>query len=217
MALAYSQAYPHRVDQLLLRGVFTFLPDEVDSLFQNGRAADHYPDEWQSYVEHIRASSNNWQREQHNLLSAYRERLVDPQKRMAAAQAFVSYELSISHLIKNTKRIENVVQNPDILVPFASLEVHYMLHGGFLRRGQLLEEIRVLKNHRIHIVHGRNDAVCLPKNAARLCSALRGAGAQNVTLEFVDGAGHSDEEAPIARALRLATDSLAAEAKEKAT
>ena len=210
LALAYSQAYPHRVDQLLLRGVFTFLPDEVDSLFQNGRAADHYPDEWQAYVDYIKKSSNNWQREQHNLLSAYRERLEDPKKRMAAAKAFVSYELSISHLIKNTERIESVLQDPDILVPFASLEVHYMLHGGFLRRGQLLEDVRILRDHRIHIVHGRNDAVCLPKAAARLRDALVAAGAtENLTLEFIEAAGHSDSEPPISRALRRATDMLA--------
>ena len=213
LALAYAQAHPDRVHQLLLRGIFTFLPDEVDTLFQDGRAANHYPDEWAAYVDHIKSTSSDWSREQHNLLGAYRDRLLDPQRRMEAAKAFVTYELSISHLYKNAERIESVMQTPEVLVPFAALEVHYMLSSGFMRRGQLLDEVAAIKDHRIHIVHGRNDAVCLPRAAARLRAALQGAGASdNVTLEFIEAAGHSDSEPPISRALRQAADDLADEA-----
>ena len=104
------------------------------------------------------------------------------------------------------------MKTPEVLVPFAALEVHYMLHGGFMRRGQLLDEVDTIKDHRIHMVHGRNDAVCLPRAAARLQSALVGAGAgDNVTLEFVEAAGHSDSEPAISRALRNAADKLAEE------
>ena len=209
LALAYAQAHPDRVRQLLLRGIFTFLPDEVDTLFQNGRAADHYPDEWDAYVDYIRTTSPDWDREQHNLVGAYRERLNDPAQRMAAAKAFVTYELSMSHLHKNHERIAATMSQPEQLVPFAALEVHYMLNGGFMRRGQLLDEVSAIKDHRIHIVHGRNDAVCLPRAAARLQRALLAAGAgDNVTLEYVEAAGHSDSEPPISRALSAATERL---------
>ena len=212
LALAYAEAHPGRVEQLLLRGIFTFLPDEVDTLFQNGRAADHYPDEWADYVNHIKRTSKDWESEQHNLLAAYRDRLLDSEQRMDAAKAFVAYELSISHLHKNAERIASVMETPEVLVPFAALEVHYMLNAGFMRRGQLLDEVSAIKDHRIHIVHGRNDTVCLPRAAARLRTALEGAGAtDNVTLEYVEAAGHSDSEPPIARALRIAADTLAKE------
>ena len=188
----------------------------MDTLFQSGRVADHYPDEWDAYVDHIKSTSDEWGRERHNLLGAYRDRLLDPQRRMDAAQAFVTYELSISHLHKNPERIRSVMQSPDQLVPFAALEVHYMLHGGFMRRGQLLDEVTQIKAHRIHIIHGRNDTVCLPRAASRLHAALLGAGAgDNVTLEFIEAAGHSDSEPPIARALRVATDRLADEAQPR--
>ena len=212
LALAYAQAHPTKVQQLLLRGIFTFLPDEVDTLFQNGRAANHYPDEWQEYIDYIKNSSDDWQRERHNLVAAYRDRLLDPARRMDAAKAFVRYELSLSHLYKNHQRIAAVLQSPEVLVPFAALEVHYMLHNGFMRRGQLLDGVGAIKDHRIHIVHGRNDAVCLPRAAARLKAALHGVGAgDNVTLEFVEAAGHSDGEPNIAKALRAAADKLADE------
>ena len=125
----------------------------------------------------------------------------------------MTYELSISHLYSNPERIASVMETPEVLMPFAALEVHYMLSAGFMRRGQLLDEAHRLKHHRIHIVHGRNDAVCLPRAASRLRDALN-AGSENplVTLEFIEGAGHSDSEPPIARALRAAADSLADEA-----
>mgnify|MGYP001402404344 CR=1 FL=1 len=67
------------------------------------------------------------------------------------------------------------METPEVLVPFAALEVHYMLHEGFMRRSQLLDEVGAIKNHRIHMVHGRNDAVCLPRAAARLYDALKAA------------------------------------------
>jgi proline iminopeptidase len=213
LAIAYAEAHPDRVKQLLLRGIFTFLPDEVDTLFQDGRAANHYPDEWAAYVGHIQSTSKDWERERHNLVGAYRDRLLNEDQRMEAAKAFVTYELSISHLHKNEDRIASVMASPEVLVPFAALEVHYMLNGGFMRRGQLLDDVGAIANHRIHILHGRNDAVCLPRAAARLRAALHAAGAgNNVTLEYVEAAGHSDGEPPIARALRQAADALAVEA-----
>jgi proline iminopeptidase len=209
LALAYAEAHPGRVRQLLLRGIFTFLPDEVDSLFQSGRVADHYPEAWAAYVGYIRDSSPDWAREQHSLLGAYRDRLLNPDKRMDAARAFVRFELTISHLRQNDERIASVMETPGVLVPFAALEVHYMLHGGFMRRAQLLDEVRALEHHRVHIVHGRCDAVCLPRAAARLHAALEAVGC-DVTIEFVEAAGHSDGEAPIAAALRRAADMLRA-------
>ena len=59
LALAYAQAHPDKVHQLLLRGIFTFLPNEVNTLFQNGRAANHYPQEWKAYIDHIRSTSDD--------------------------------------------------------------------------------------------------------------------------------------------------------------
>ena len=212
LAIAYAEAHPDRVRQLLLRGIFTFLPDEVDTLFQDGRVAHHYPDEWAAYTGYIRRTSNDWEGEQQNLVGAYLQRLQDPAQRLEAAKAFVTFEMSISHLYQNHERIATTMATPSTLVPFAALEVHYMLHGGFMRRGQLLDDVGRIKDHRIHIVHGRNDTVCLPRAAHRLVGALRAAGAKdNVTIEYIEAAGHSDSEPGIARALRTAADALARE------
>jgi hypothetical protein len=38
---------------LVLRGVFTFLPDEVSYLFQNGLTAGQSPAQWEAYCGYI--------------------------------------------------------------------------------------------------------------------------------------------------------------------
>lgn len=213
LAIAYAEKHPDRCSQILLRGVFTALSDEIDALFQDGTTSNHYPEEWQNYINYIKNTSVNWELEKCNLVGAYRDRLMSPDQRLEAAKAFVGYELSISCLHGNNERVKSILADPQVLVPFAALEVHYMLHGCFLRRGQLLDHISAIKNHRIHIVHGRNDSVCLPRAAWRFFSALKSAGAgENVSLVFVAAAGHSDSDQGISDALRKATDDLFLEA-----
>jgi len=83
-----------------------------------------------------------------------------------------------------------------------------MCNAGFLRRGQLLDGCAVLRDIRVHIVHGRCDYVCQPQAAFRLAEALKKAGNESVNLEFVAGAGHSDTEPGNTDALVRAADKL---------
>ena len=73
-----------------------------------------------------------------------------------------------------------------------------MRNAGFMPRGQLLNNCgqMVKHKHRISIVHGRADFVCQPLAAHRLAKALTSAGlpAEDLNVEFVAGAGHSDSE-----------------------
>ena len=96
---------------------------------------------------------------------------------------------------------------PTILIPFAVMEVHYMLHAGFMRRGQLLDNVKVMAEHghKVAIAHGRADYVCQPQAAYRLAQALGAVGAQ-CELEIVAGAGHSDSEPGLIDAMVRATD-----------
>mmetsp|Transcript_43708 Transcript_43708/g.88418 ORF Transcript_43708/g.88418 Transcript_43708/m.88418 type:complete len:387 (+) Transcript_43708:58-1218(+) len=209
LALAYAQTYPRHVDALMLRGVFLFGPDEVNYLFSEGGTFGQNPVAWEKYTEYIKDTSADWEREQTNLLGAYWARLTseDAATRAAAASAFVGYELSISKAVIDPAGIEEVLGTPSILIPFAVMEVHYMLNAGFLRRGQLLDGVATMAahGHRVAIAHGRADYVCQPQAAWRLTKALREAGAE-VDLEFVSGAGHSDTEPGLADAMVRATD-----------
>ena len=113
------------MDALILRGVFLFGPDEVDYLFANGGAAGQNPEAWDSYCSYIRDTSDDWEREELNLLGAYWERLTskDKSRREAAASAFVGYELSISKTYVDPKFIEECLGTPSLLIPFAVMEV----------------------------------------------------------------------------------------------
>jgi len=216
LALAYAQAHPSKLKAIVLRGVFLFLPQEVDNLFQDGSTALNHPEAWELYVDHIRASSPSAEAfalEEVNLLAAYYSRLVsqDAETRLAAAAAFVKYELTISKTFPDAAKVAKVMATPSILVPFALFEAHYMLHGGFLRRGQLLDDVCKIRHLPIQIVHGRCDYVCRPLAAWRLHKALKLHQAANapddkVKMELIDGAGHSDTEPGIVDALVRATD-----------
>ena len=209
LALAYAQAYPQRCDKILLRGVFLFEPDEVGYLFCDGGTYGQNPEAWSKYTQYIRDTSDNWVVEKRNLLGAYWARLTsdDADVRAAAAAAFVGYELSISKTFVDPAVLEEYMGTPSILIPFAVMEVHYMLNGGFLRRGQLLDNVGAMAQHghRVAIAHGRADYVCQPQAAFRLKQALQAAGVQ-VELEFVAGAGHSDSEPGLVDAMVRMSD-----------
>jgi len=210
LALAYAQEYPDDVDALLLRGVFLFTPDEVDYLFCNGGTYRQNPQAWEAYCQYIQDTSSDWDREQRNLLGAYWDRLTsdDEAVRKASAAAFVGYELSISKTYVDPAVIEECLGTPSILIPFAVMEVHYMLNGGFLRRGQLLDNAYRMAKHKVAICHGRGDYVCQPHAAYRLSQVLKKLGCDYVDLEFVSGAGHSDSEPGLVDAMVRASDKL---------
>lgn len=211
LALAYAQAYPQDVAALLLRGVFLFGPDEVDHLFGNGNTGSQHPEAWDNYCRYIQDTSADWERERTNLLGAYWERLTseDAATREAAAAAFVGYELSISKTYTDPAVIAEYLGTPSLLIPFAVMEVHYMINAGFLKRGELLDHAAKLAHVKFAICHGRADNVCQPRSAWRLARALRRAGCRDVDLEFVSGAGHSDTEPGLVDAMVRASDRLA--------
>jgi len=211
LALAYAETYPQHVQALLLRGVFLFGPDEVDYLFSNGGTYGQNPQAWDNYCQYIQDTSNDWDREQRNLLGAYWDRLTNDNQsvREAAASAFIGYELSISKTYIDPNVIEEYLGTPSLLIPFAVMEVHYMINAGFLRRGQLIDNVHKIKHMKVAICHGRGDYVCQPQAAWRLAQGLRKVGCEYVELEFVAGNGHSDSEPGLVDAMVRASDKLA--------
>ena len=202
LALAYAQSHPERCRSLLLRGVFLFGIDEVDYLFMNAGTYGQNPQAWEMYKKYIKDTSTDWDRESTNLLGAYWQRLTcdDACVRSAAAAAFVGYELSISKTYTDPAVLETYLGTPSILIPFAVMEVHYMLNCGFLRRGQLLDNVGVMVEHGhvVSICHGRADYVCQPQAAWRLERALVAAG----------GGGPSSWNSSRGRGIRTASPAL---------
>ena len=94
LALAYSQAHPEKVTELVLRGIFMLRKKEIDWFYQHG-ASELFPDRWQHYIAPIPES------ERGDLLLAFHRRLTsdDPETRMRAAKAWSIWEGTTSTLL----------------------------------------------------------------------------------------------------------------------
>lgn len=108
--------------------------------------------------------------------------------------------------------IDDFCANPNVLVPFASFESHYMLNHCFVREGELLDGVAKLrKNMKVRIINGRCDFICRPITAWKLAKTMRAFGMEDVQVKFVNGWGHHDSEPPVGLEMVLATNKLKAQ------
>ena len=196
LALAYAQAHPGVVKALILRGIFLASERENQWLF-GGQGANYlFPDRWEKFIEMIPED------ERDDLLSAYYQRLTDPNPdiQTKAAVAFSGWEISVSKLHFNPEELEAFKASPTA-ISMARLECHYMMNQCFLQPNQLLDNVDKIKHIPCTIVHGRYDVVCAPRSAWLLHKAL-----PLSTLHYVNEAGHSMLDPKLAAKLVDITD-----------
>jgi len=197
LALAYAEKYPERVSELVVRGIFLLRRWELEWFYQEG-CSRLFPDAWEKYLEPIP------QVERGDIISAYHRRLTseDESVRLAAAQAWSTWEAATSFLLQDEEFINSHV-DPHFALSFARIENHYFVNGGFFEvEGQLLRDAHKLKGIPGVIVHGRYDVVCPIANAWDLHKAW-----PEAKLMISPASGHSAFEAENASALIEATDS----------
>jgi proline iminopeptidase len=198
LALAYAQAHPNRVTELVLRGIFMLRRWELEWFYQEG-ASRLFPEAWADYLAAIPEV------ERGDLISAYNRRLTssDEATRLAAARAWSVWEASTSLLLPDDSFVD-AHRDPHFALSFARIESHYFVNGGFFE----VEEQLLRDAHRLHgipgvIVHGRYDVVCPVANAWELHKAWPGS-----VLKVSPSAGHSAFEPENTAALVEATDSF---------
>jgi proline iminopeptidase len=198
LALAYAEAHPRRVSELVLRGIFMLRRWELEWFYQGG-ANRLFPDAWEQYLAAIPEV------ERGDLISAYNRRLTsaDEATRLSAARAWSVWEASTSLLLQDEAFIEGH-RDPHFALSFARIESHYFVHGGFFDvEDQLLRDAHRLAGIPGVIVHGRYDVVCPIQNAWELQKAW-----PQAKLLISPSAGHSAYEPENAAALVEATDSF---------
>ena len=198
LALAYAQAHPRRVSELLLRGIFMLRRWELEWFYQAG-CHRLFPDAWEKYLEPIPEV------ERGDLMSAYYRRLTSPDEatRLAAARAWSVWEASTSFLLQDEAFIRGH-EDPQFALSFARIESHYFVHGGFFEtENQLLRDAHRLQGIPGVIVHGRYDVVCPLQSAWELHKAW-----PESKLMISPSSGHSAFEAENTSALIEATDSF---------
>lgn len=198
LGLAYAEAHPQRVTELILRGIFLLRQREVDWLYQEG-ASRVFPDAWEPYRDAIPAA------ERGDFLRAYAQRLLseDPAVNLPAAKAWSIWEGATSKLIPDPGFIASYGDEATTLA-FARIECHYFLNKGWMDEAQLLRDAPKLNGIRGAIIQGRYDMVCPIESAWDLSKAW-----PEADLIIVPDAGHSAYEPGISRALVAATDRFA--------
>jgi len=200
LALAYAEAHPASVTELVLRGIFTLRSSEIHWFYQEG-ASHLFPDVWEEYLAAVPEAEHG------DLLAAYHRRLFnpDPAVHIPAAIAWTVWESSTVRLISSSEAIAAARSDAEASVAFARIENHYFSNHGWLEDGQLIAQAREkLANIPGVIVQGRYD-VCTP---ARTAWDLHRAWPQ-AEFQLIGDAGHSSAEPGIVDALVRATDRFA--------
>ena len=200
LALAYAETHPARVTELVLRGIFTLRPSELQ-WFYEGDCANIVPELWQGFVEPVPLED----RIRGRYIESYARLLADPDPAVhgPAAVAWSTWEASTITLIPRPEVIATFAE-PSYALAFARIENHYFMHGGWFAEEQLIRNAGRLAGIPTVIVQGRYD-LCTPATTAwELSQALPSA-----QLIMVDDAGHAFDEPGILHALITATDRLA--------
>ena len=198
LALAYAEAHPARVTELVLRGIFLLRKGELDWFYEKGLGASAmYPDLWEEYVAPIPPA------ERGDLVRAFYRRLTgaDRAAALAAARAWAIWEGSTSFLMMDPDNVRKWGEE-EFALAVARIECHYFVNDGFLKtESQLLDDVGCIRHIPAIIVQGRHDVVCPMMTAWDLHRAW-----PEAEFRVVGDAGHSALEPGITDELIRATD-----------
>ena len=199
LALAYAQTHTEHVTELVVRGIFTLRPVELDWFYEGGAAAI-YPDLWESFLAPVPVDVRG------HLIEAYGRLLNDPDQavRERAGIAWSTWESSTITLLQQPETIAHFTE-PAFAVAFARIENHYFQNGGWFEPNQLIRDAGKLKGIPGVIVQGRYD-MCTPAFTAwELHKAW-----PEAEFQMIPDAGHAFDQPGNLDAIIAATDRFAA-------
>jgi proline iminopeptidase len=199
LALAYAEAHPSRVSEVVLFGVTTGRHAEFDWLFRGGLAR-FFPEQWERLVAWLPPGRGDG-----DVVDAYHRLLYDPDPDVCrdAAEAWCLWESAMPSWPPKEGLAERFT-DPDYALAFARIVTHYVRANGWLEDGALLRGAGALAETPGILVYGRFDFQAPLENAWVLKHAWPSA-----ELVVVDDAGHSAGDG-IVRELVRATDRVAA-------
>jgi proline iminopeptidase len=198
LALAYAEAHPGRVSELVLRGIYTLTKAALAWYYQFG-VSEMFPEKWELFRAPIPEA------ERGDMMAAYHKRLTgdDPAVQIEAAKAWSLWEAGTITLLPSPE-ISAVHGGDHFALAFARIENHYFVHNGWLDEGQLLRDAGRLRGIPGAIIHGRYDMPCPARYAYGLHKAW-----PEADFQLIEGAGHAYSEPGILDALIRATDRFA--------
>jgi proline iminopeptidase len=198
LGLAYAEAHPTRVSEMVLFGVTTGRHSELDWTFRGG-VSRFFPEAWTALVEALPIEHRAG-----DVVESYARWLADPEpgSRGRAARAWCLWESATPHWPSRTG-LDERFEDPAYAMAFARIVTHFVRHDLFLEDGALLRGADVLSNISGVLINGRFDLQAPAGNAWELKRAWPRAG-----LVLVDEAGHA-ADARTGREIVRATDRFA--------
>jgi proline iminopeptidase len=196
LALAYSQAHPARVSEIVLFSVVTTTRREVEWVTRE--AGRLFPEQWERFRDGVPPDARDG-----SLVDAYRALLADPDPavRERAARDWCTWE--DAHVaIRPGRPPDPRYEDPAFRACFARLVTHYWSHAAFLPDGALLRGMERLDGIPGALIHGRLDVSSPLDVPWRLSRAWPGS-----SLAVIEDAGHGASPARN-RAVTGATDAF---------
>jgi proline iminopeptidase len=181
LALAYAQAYPHRVSGLVLRATFLGTRKEIEDAFAVALPR-FYPGLSEDFLAVLPPE------ERARPIEAYWRRILDPDPAVhgPAARAWGDTERILSEHAPNRTRLDLSSLNANSALPATPfMEAHYFANDSFMQPDQLLNEAAKLAGIPGIIVQGRYDLLCPPSTSHALAARWREA-----EIRIVEEAGH---------------------------
>ncbi len=199
LALAYAEAHPEHVSEMILWGVTTGRGSETDWLFRGG-VAPLFPEQWARLRAGVPGGPTDAE-----IPDAYARLLFDedPQVRHRAALDWCTWE-SATPEWPPTDGLDERYADPDFALAFARLVTHYVRNDLFLDDGILLRNAHLLADISGILVNGRYDLQAPLENAWLLREAW-----PSSELVIVEDAGHAADDVGMIRELVRATDRFA--------
>ncbi|TDD73807.1 prolyl aminopeptidase [Actinomadura darangshiensis] len=197
LALAYAQAHPSRVSEMVLFSVATTSAREVDWITRDmGRVS---PEAWDRFRDHVPEADRDG-----NLAAAYSRLLHDPDAsvRAAAAREWCRWEGTHVATVPG-RHPDSRFDDPDFRLVFARLVTHYWAHAGWLDE-PLVSGASKLAGIPGVLVHGALDISSPVDVPYRLAKAW-----PDAELVIMGGAGHGSGDEDTTATLVAALDRFA--------
>ena len=203
LALAYAEAHPSRVTEIILFGVTTGRRKEFDWMFRGGISM-LFPEQW----ERLRASVPAALRDG-DIIEAYYRLLRDPDPAICnqAALAWCTWE-SASPAWPPQTGLSPRFRNPEYALAFARIVTHYVRNYAWLEDGSLLRGAGAIADIPGIMINGRFDLQAPIGWAYDLKRVW-----PRSKLVIVDDAGHDASSAGITGELVRATDRICLETR----
>ena len=166
LGLAYAQAHPDRVSEMILASVVTTTHADVDWVTRAmGRV---FPEQWERFCEGVAPSDRDG-----NLAAAYSRLLQnpDPAVHEPAAKAWCEWE--DIHIATHAGHQPSArYEDPRFRLCFARLVTHYWANAAFMDEDQLERDADRMADIPVFMVHGRLDISAPTSVPWRLSKAL---------------------------------------------